>query len=281
MFKNNYYCLVAGLPDLLFSESKPGFSSLDFRTELKEQLSVNDFNLVKQVFLLFDNQNLLNLIFKLNKPFNTLGIISKEKLEAEIIKPSEIPDYMIQYIKWIRNQESMDFSLPKENQLYHLFYNHILQQNNEFLIDWYTFYFGLKNILTAINCKQFNYEIENHIIQFGANNIIHKLLLNNRLNQDYFEDEIQFAEQIFRIAKSETNSIEKEKEIDKLKWNYLDENTFFHYFTIEKLLSFAIKLIIIERWMKLDNETGKELLKKLVYELELSYEFPAEFSSVK
>ena len=101
MFKNNYYCLVAGLPDLLFSESKPGFSSLDFRTELKEQLSVDDFNLVKQVYLLFDNQNLLNLLFKQNKPFNTLGIISKEKLEAEIIKPSEIPDYMIQYIKWI------------------------------------------------------------------------------------------------------------------------------------------------------------------------------------
>ena len=34
MLKKNYYCLVAGLPDLLFSESKQGYNSLDFRNEL-------------------------------------------------------------------------------------------------------------------------------------------------------------------------------------------------------------------------------------------------------
>lgn len=38
---------------------------------------------------------------------------------------------------------------------------------------------------------------------------------------------------------------------------------------------------MIERWMKLDKETGKELLDKLIDELITSYEFPAEFSLTK
>lgn len=281
MLKRKYYCLVAGLPDLLFNDSKSGFASLTFRNELKEQLSSGDFNLVKQIFFAYDNKNLINLLFKQNKPFYKLGNISKEKLETQIIQPTEIPEYMIHFIKWIKIQESQKLSLQYENKLHQLFYEQILQLKNEFLCNWYTFQLNLKNILTAINCKQFNYDIKSQIIQVDEYNSINTLLLNYRLKHDFYEDDIPYAEQIFRIAESDTNLIEKEKSVDKIKWNYLDEQTFFHYFSIEKILSFVLKLIITERWMKLDAKTGRDLLDKLINDLETSYEFPPEFSTAK
>ncbi|NQU86883.1 MAG: DUF2764 family protein, partial [Mariniphaga sp.] len=110
---------------------------------------------------------------------------------------------------------------------------------------------------------------------------VYSLLISKRLKHEFFEEELHFSDHIFRVAESNTSPEEKEKAIDKILWAYLDEQTFFHYFTVEKILSYIIKLSIIERWMKLDAETGKALLNKLIEELKLSYTFPEEFSTVK
>ena len=75
MLKKKYYCLVAGLPDLLFNEMKQGFSSLYFRNELQYQLSKTDLELAKLLYLPNDNKNFLNLLFEKNEPFNKLSLI--------------------------------------------------------------------------------------------------------------------------------------------------------------------------------------------------------------
>ncbi|NQU51771.1 MAG: DUF2764 family protein [Bacteroidetes bacterium] len=279
--KREYYCLVAGLPDLFFNENKPGLSSLDFRDELKHQLDKPNFELVKLFFLPADNENLLNLLFQQNKPFNESGNLPKHFLDPDLEYPVKLPFYMTQFIKWVKIQESREFSLEFENLLHSMFYEFVLNEKNTFLREWFTFELNIKNVLTAINCKRFNYNSNYQLVQAGINSIVFTLMKSNRLKHEFFEEELPFAEQIFRVAESDSSSIEKEKSIDKIKWDYLDEETYFHYFTIEKILSFVIKLNITERWMKLDAKTGKELLDRLINELETSYEFPAEFSTVK
>lgn len=281
MSKKNYYCLVAGLPDLFFNESKQGFSSLDFRNELQYQLSKTDLELVKLLYLPNDNKNLLNLLFKKNEPFNLLGNYKKEFLGNEILQPVEIPDYMTRFLQWTKNLEARELNLQIENKLHSHFYEYALLTKNSFLNEWFKFELNIKNILTAFNCMQFNYSTEKHLIQVGQNNTVYSLLISKRLKHEFFEEELPFSDQIFRVAESNTSPEEKEKAIDKILWAYLDEQTFFHYFTIEKILSYIIKLGIIERWMKLDAETGKALLNKLIEELKLSYTFPEEFSTVK
>ncbi|MBT3384696.1 MAG: DUF2764 family protein [Prolixibacteraceae bacterium] len=281
MSKKNYYCLVAGLPDLFFNESKQGYSSLEFRNELKTQLSKTDLELVKLLYLPHDNENLLNLFFEEDEPFNLSGNYQKEFLENQILIPNEIPDYMVPFLNWAKNLETRELNLEIENKLQDLYYKYVVTTKNNFLREWFEFELGIKNILTAFNCKQFNYSPEKHLIQAGKNNSIYSLLINKRLKHEFFEEELPFADQVFRIAESDFSPEEKEKAIDKILWDYLDEQTFFHYFTVEKVLSYVIKLGIIERWLKLDAETGKALLNKLIEELKLSYTFPEEFSTVK
>ena len=281
MLKKNYYCLVAGLPDLLFNESNRGLSGLDFKTELQQQLSKADFELVKLLYLPIDHKNLLNLLFEKNEAFNLSGNYQKEFLETEIIDPVDLPDYLCHFIKWVRDQENYEFNFQTENKLHSLYYEYAISSRNSFLNRWFRLELNIKNILTAFNCKQFDYSVEKHLIKTEQDEYVYSLLKNKQLKQELFEDELSFADQVFRIAELQINPEEKEKAIDKLLWTYLDEQTVFHYFTIEKILSFVIKLGIIERWMKLDAETGKALLNKLIEELKLSYTFPEEFSIVK
>lgn len=284
MLKKEYYCLVAGLPDLLFAENKPGISTFAFKEELELQLANADLELTKLLFLPFDNQNLLNFYFKREVSFNILGTISKRHLEEQFSPENEelnLPGYMLQFISWVKETEHKELTPKVTNTIQSLYYEMALKTRNKFLARWFSFDVNLKNIITAYNCVKYNYEPEAHLIQVPTQSVVYSLLLHKRFKPELYEDELPFVNQIFKIAESDFIPIEKEKAIDKLRWEYLDEHTFFHYFSIEKILSFIIKLLITERWMKLDEDTGKEMLDKLIDELKTSYSFREEDSLTK
>jgi len=270
--------MVAGLPDLFFNENKLVFNSLQFRQSIKPELTNSDYKLVEMLFFPFDNKNLLELLYKDKVQFNCHGVFTKRELESEIENPTNIPEYLVEFFRWNKQQENKNYTVSAENKLHELFYNVVFQLKNEFLVDWFQFELNTKNVFTAFNCSRFGYKTEDHLIKALKGTNVYDLLLSQRLKHELFDEEMPFAEQIFRIAESDSTALEKEKSIDKIKWEYLDDATFFHYFTIEKILSYILKLFIVERWIKLDAETGKKLLDKLVKEIESSYEFTEEYA---
>jgi hypothetical protein len=61
--------------------------------------------------------------------------------------------------------------------------------------------------------------------------------------------------------------LEKERKLDEFKWAKINEFTSFDFFDIDVILAFLVKGKLVERWNKLDRETGKALFKKLVDEV--------------
>ncbi len=278
MFKNKYYCLVAGLPDLFFSEDKAIPEVAEFKAELEAILHPADFKLVRLLFLPNDNKNLINLLFKIDEPFNEPGNFRREFLESQIQQPDALPDYMVHYIEWAKNRESNEWNVQAENKLTSMFYEFALKTKNEFLNDWFQFELYLKNILITRNSLNYNYTLCQQLVVVHGFDEVRKLLAEKKLQPEIYQDYLPEAETIFKIAESDRNIGEKEKELDKIRWNWLDEHSFFYWFSIEKILSHTIKLMMIERWLKLDKKTGDELLKKLIEELANSYRFADEFS---
>ena len=61
--------------------------------------------------------------------------------------------------------------------------------------------------------------------------------------------------------------LSRERGIDDLYWDKIDEITLFDYLTFEKILAVAVKMMIIRRWIMLDEKTGREMFKRLVDEV--------------
>ena len=61
--------------------------------------------------------------------------------------------------------------------------------------------------------------------------------------------------------------LERERGIDDLMWEKIDEMTTYDYFDLEAVLGFLAKLHIVERWYILDEKTGREMFRKLVDEV--------------
>jgi hypothetical protein len=272
--KRNYYYLVAGLQDISLDIHKLIQDQLAFRETLKTEVHPRDFKLVEKLFLPFDNANLLKLLEKSDKPLSEKGNFSQEVLEENIKEPATLPEYMNRFISAFKSKEPIFPDLSPENELTTLFFQEMEKEENGFLRDWFRFDLTIRNVMTALAARKHKVDYENQIIGTSDRS---EAIRKSHARDFGLSAEVDYLEELVNISRIEDIQ-EREKAIDEFKWNYLDEATFFEYFTIERILAFIIKLGMVERWLAIDRDHGNELFKKLLKELQASYKLPDEFT---
>ena len=61
--------------------------------------------------------------------------------------------------------------------------------------------------------------------------------------------------------------LERERRLDDLTWEFVEEKVGIQVFSIDVILAFTVKLKIIDRRLKLDPVAGRELFRRLVDEI--------------
>lgn len=272
MFKNNYYCLIAGLPDIVADDNKIPFLLGDFLEELRLHLSKKDYDLVKLFFLYEDNITLLDLLEKRDPKESDNQNFKAEFIETQLKEPKLLPSYMIEFIN-NHNHETKKFDVIEENELTWLFFNYLLKVSNKFVREWFEFEMNLRNLITALNCRKFDKEVSREIV---GGNYFSKSLRTSKLKDFGLGGDYPIVERVISINNN-SNLVDREKQFDLLRWSYLDEKITFEYFTIDRVLAYLIKLQMIDRWSKLNSESGKAVFNSLIEKLRESFEFPKEF----
>ena len=80
------------------------------------------------------------------------------------------------------------------------------------------------------------------------------------------EPEFKEAEKLQAILEGK-DILARERGIDDLYWEKIDELTLFNYLDFDKILGIVVKMMIIRRWLILDEEAGRAMFKKLVNEI--------------
>ena len=272
MYKNNYYCLIAGLPDLIADDNKVPFLIADFKEELLLYLSKRDLALVNLFFLSEDNKTLLSLIEKNEPKESVIANYTVSFIEEQLKEPITLPPYMIEFINNHFEEKNLH-NLSNENELTWLFYDFLLKSNNQFVRDWFTFEMNLRNLTTALNCRKYDRDIQKEII--GSNDFA-MALRTSKLKDFGLSGDFPVVERVMSFFDN-AGLVEKEKQLDLLRWDYLEEKITFEYFSIDRILSYLIKLLLVDRWSKLDTESGKEVFNSLITRLKESFEFSEEF----
>ena len=270
----NYYYLVAGLPDLVQDAKKQPIALQEFKNELLEQLSARDIQLSKMLFLQFDNQNLLNLLLKTGKPHHPLANFSADELEQNIKEPLTLLPYMNRFIAAFKAETPLYENLSWEDNLTSLYFEYLKKTTNPFLKKWFNLDFQLRNFRVAMNVRDYKLDPSSYILGDDEVSVAFKksTLRDFGLGNDY-----PLIDKVSTILENE-NILQQELDLDRLRWEYLDELNTFNYFSIEVVLAFIIKVMMIERWIALDPDAGQQIFKKLINDLQKNYEFPKEFS---
>lgn len=134
-----------------------------------------------------------------------------------------------------------------EERLNEQFYQKSLSSRNNFIKEYFTLDLKLRNAKVRYLNEQ----------------------LERPEDQDIFNDIYCTPEEKARMdAIFNTKDIlERERGVDNLMWEKIDEVTLFNYFDINVILAFIAKLHIITRWIRLDEKTGREMFHRLVSEV--------------
>lgn len=276
---NTYYCLVAGFPDISLDDGKLSCSVSDFRTDVYPQLASSDKKLVDLFYLKFDNQNLISLLKDKEAPVKTEGTLTGEELLAliETVRNGDIPDkkypaYLSEFVSQYINLASEDL-YKAEDLLASLYYQYAMSCKNQFISEWFEFNLNVNNILSAYAARKYKLDVASVIV--GNTPACEQLRTSNA--RDFgLGDTIDYMDQVQRISETE-ELVECERKIDTLKWKWLEEQSFFYYFTIERIFVFLMFLDMTERWISLDKQKGYELFRQMIENLKEEISIPDEF----
>ena len=84
------------------------------------------------------------------------------------------------------------------------------------------------------------------------------------------ERELEDAPRILEVLSTD-DILGREKALDDLAWKKIDELTVFDYFDLDAILGFIAKLKITDRWLKLDEQTGRELFRRISEDVRASF----------
>ena len=275
-----YYYLVAGLPELTLEDSKLSYTVADFKAELYPNLSDEDKRLIDLFYLKFDNANVLKLLKDKDAAIDPRGNYSAEELaefisllkDGDEVADAVFPSYLSTFISEYFNTPAEDDFLY-EDRLAALYYEYAMKCKNKFVSSWFAFNLTMNNILVALTARKFKMDIAPLIV--GDTEVCEALRTSGA--RDFgLTGEVDFLDQLVKISETE-ELVEREKKIDQLRWNWMEEATFFNYFTIERLFVFLLQLEMIERWISLDKEKGNQLFRSIIATLKDEVQIPAEF----
>lgn len=277
---SKYYYLVAGLPELSLEDGKLSYTVADFKTEFYPFLSVEDRKLLDLFYLKFDNANVLKLLKDRDAVIVQCGVYSVEELldyisslkegneVSERLFPSYLSTFITDYFASSGEEE-----LLLENRLTALYYAYAVKCRNQFVSSWFAFNQVINNVLVALTARKYKWDVASLIV--GDSEICDSLRTSNARDFGLGSD-VDCLDQLVKISETE-ELLEREKKIDQLRWNWMEEATFFNYFTVERLFVFLLQLEMIERWISLDKEKGNQMFRKIIANLKDEVQIPAEF----
>ena len=281
----NYYYLIAGLADISLDDSKAPASLESLRAELYESLDAADRKVMDMLLLENDCRNLLAVLSSdpdddASAPVKYSGLFTYDQLQdliacvkAQEQCPAGIPQFMYTFVQEWQDESWREKAAFAEDRLWSLFYEYAMNSKNEFVRSWYEFNLDLNNILSAMTARKYELEIQKVIV---GKNATAQALRTSGARDWGLSQEVDFFDEVMRLLEDDDLS-QRERKTDLIRWNWLEEHTFFNYFTVERLFSYMVRLGMVERWTSLDKEKGQKLFRELIGELKEQTEVPAEF----
>ena len=159
-----------------------------------------------------------------------------------------------------KDRELMGFLLSGylEENLNAEFYAKALVHSDKFIREYFRFDLNIRNAKVKYLNKALGRPADKDVLSFGED--------TDQCVLDAVEAEFEEAAELETILNS-GDILSRERGIDDLMWEKISDLTTFNYFDMDAVLGFITKLNIVARWYKLDEQTGREMFKKLVDEV--------------
>ena len=270
---------MAGAPDITLDDVRGAQSVAEFKEELAGLLTAEDKKLMFYFYLRYDCLNLVKMLKDSEAEISPLGNYSREDYEEMMALEHDMgskvytyPTFLLDFAHTYSQNKDRAGYFPEDSILLE-YYKYAIKCPNRMLRDWFNMNLNVTNILTALIAKKNGWNVSEYIQ--GDNDVCEMIRTNNTRDFD-LGHELDYMGDLMKIVDCD-DPVEKEKRIDVFKWMWLDEQTFMKVFSVEAVFAYMCKLEMLERWEKLDVETGRETFRQIIENLRSEARVPEEF----
>lgn len=161
-------------------------------------------------------------------------------------------------------------SLSEDDFRTQLLYEQGMRSKNKFVRAWFEFNLNLNNVLAAAVCQKHGYDPDRVIV--GDNEVAQMLRKGGVGKNSNLAAVLPELKDIIAVSAID-NLLDREKHIDALRWQWLDNYTLFKYFELDNVLAYYLQASILHRWDDLTREQGEQIFRALLADMKRDVHF--------
>lgn len=267
MKQREYHYFLSGLPEISFEDPAPPIKPHEFIDTLSFELDPEDFEMVRLLLLKQDHKNLVNFIMGREAEYTGVEMFKEEDFKRQMenfdaILPEEdiLPPYMVNVLSDYFTRETEPDETAFIRKIDEGYYQWVVEKGNDFLRAYTDFEYNLSNILSyRINIRT-SAEASEGIQKTGS---FARQLEESAGKNAVKDTEFDYFDDILKIEES-MKFASAEREYDKLRWNVIENLTLFEYFTVNSVLAYLEKSLLLSRWENMTPAAGNEKMNESI-----------------
>ncbi len=161
-------------------------------------------------------------------------------------------------------------SLSEDDFRTQLLYEQGMHSRNRFVRDWFEYNLNLNNVMAAAVCHKHGYAPEKVIV--GDNEVAQLLRKGGVAKNANLAAVLPDLKEIIAVSEIQ-DLLERERHIDALRWQWIDERVRFKYFEIDNVLAYYLQATILHRWDDLTKEQGERIFREMLADMKRDVHF--------
>lgn len=253
----NYYFLGTLLPDLHIGEP-PEIGLREFEQLLSENLSASD---LAKTHVLRNIYDMINLRFYWKgEPLGPLGNYVESDFEEAFATQSMLPFYVFEYIDKYENKQEQLVHFPV---LLSTFFRQEIKRSSGLLKEFLILERELRFVLVAFRAKKLNRNIVAELQYENPEDPIIAQILAQK-DAAVYEPPEKYQQLRFIFEKYQDQPLELQKALYEFRFNQIDEMIGLDLFSIDRILAYLVKLLLVEQWQQMDRQQGQKIVDAML-----------------
>lgn len=227
-----YECLLAGLPDIKAGGEAP--MTIDALVALLEETLTE-------------------------RDLQSLALLRTPSDAPQVLEMVEhYDDTIIGQPTWWEDAREV---LSEEDIRTQVLYEIGLKAKNRFVRSWFAYNQDMNNVMAATICRKHGFDVRKAIV---GHNQVAEILRKDLPQKDFgLTGVMDNLSEVMALVEID-NLMEREKQMDVIRFAWLEEKTLFIHFSIENVLAYYLQTEMLNRWAILTVEQGEKVFRELV-----------------
>ena len=249
----HYFFLSSAMPQLELGHI-PDMTFLELLDLYKTNLTSYDWKKVTEILRYIDLVNVRHLLKK--EPLNFRGNYDEKELDEMLLNKHILPLYLFDLFDEFENEKEQ---IAHYSRVFSYFFREQAESQTGFLRVFFQFEREWRLVLTCYRAKKRNRDLLKELQYEDAKDPFVAQLLAQK-DSPQFEFPFEYRDLGELLTSSPKHPLEEYRLMASYRFAKVEEFSNYQIFSLDWLLSYMIRLMIVEEWNELNDEKGKEHL---------------------